>query len=54
MHSSEKLTSEEGWQHTSIALKPNSFDSSYKDIIINEENSTSMRVVGEFVRIIEL
>lgn len=53
-YSSEKLTSEEGWQHTSIALKPNSFDSSYKDIIINEENSTSMRVVGEFVRIIEL
>ncbi|WP_367756148.1 DUF3427 domain-containing protein [Flavobacterium sp. WC2430] len=51
-YSSEKVISDEGWEHTSIALKPNSFDSSYKDIIINEENGTSMRVVGEFVSII--
>jgi phage repressor protein C with HTH and peptisase S24 domain len=51
-YSSEKLVTEEGYEHKSIALKPNSFDSSYKDIIINEENSASMRVVGEFVSII--
>lgn len=51
-YSSEKVISDEGWEHTSIALKPNSFDSSYKDIIISEENGASMRVVGEFVLII--
>ncbi len=51
-YSSEKLVTEEGWEHTSIVLKPNSFDTSYKDIIINEENGASMRVVGEFVSII--
>lgn len=51
-YSSEKSVTEEGYEHKSIALKPNSFDSSYKDIIINEENSASMRVVGEFVSII--
>ncbi len=51
-YSSEKVVSEEGWEHASIALKPNSFDSSYKDIVINEENGASMRVVGEFVSII--
>jgi superfamily II DNA or RNA helicase/HKD family nuclease/phage repressor protein C with HTH and peptisase S24 domain len=52
IYSSEKLVTEEGYEHKSIALKPNSFDSSYKDIIINEENSAYMRVVGEFVSII--
>jgi SOS-response transcriptional repressor LexA len=51
-YSSERLVSEEGWEHTSIILRPNSFDNSYKDIIINEENGSEMRVVGEFVSII--
>lgn len=51
-YSSEKVISEEGWEHTSIVLRPNSFDSSYKNIIINEENGAEMRIVGEFVSII--
>ena len=51
-YSSVKETTEEGWQHTSIILRPNSYDSKYKDIIINEENGSGMRVVGEFVSII--
>lgn len=51
-YSSEKLVTEEGYEHKSIVLKPNSFDSSYEDIIINEENGDSMRVVGEFVSVI--
>jgi len=52
-YSSIKETTEEGWQHNSILLRPNSFDSSYKDIIVNEENGSGMRVVGEFVSIIK-
>jgi superfamily II DNA or RNA helicase/SOS-response transcriptional repressor LexA len=51
-YSSEKIVSEEGWAHTSIVLRPNSFDASYKSIIINEDNGAEMRVVGEFVSII--
>lgn len=51
-YSSEKIVSEEGWEHTSIVLRPNSFDTSYKNIVINEENGSNMRVVGEFVSII--
>jgi superfamily II DNA or RNA helicase/HKD family nuclease/SOS-response transcriptional repressor LexA len=51
-YSSVKETKEEGWQHNSILLRPNSFDSSYKDIIVNEENGIGMRVVGEFISII--
>lgn len=52
-YSSVKETTEEGWQHTSINLRPNSYDSAYKEIIINEENGSGMRVVGEFVSIIK-
>jgi len=52
-YSSVKETTEEGWQHSSINLRPNSYDSAYKEIIINEENGSGMRVVGEFVSIIK-
>jgi hypothetical protein len=51
-YSSEKEVSEEDWRHTSIILRPNSFDDSFKNIIINEENGSKMRVVGEFVQIL--
>lgn len=51
-YSSEKVITEEGWGHTSIVLRPNSFDSSYENITINNKNGESMRVVGEFVSII--
>ena len=48
-YSSKKTITEEGWQHTEIILKPNSFDEKFKDIIINEENSEGMNIIGEFV-----
>ena len=50
---SEKSVSEETWSHTSIVLRPNSFDTSYQDIVITEENAAEMRVVGVFVRVLE-
>ncbi|MFD2822259.1 DUF3427 domain-containing protein [Lacinutrix iliipiscaria] len=52
-YSSEKTITEEGWQHNSIVLKPNSYDDGFKSIIINEENSIHMRIIGEFVEVIE-
>lgn len=51
-YSSEKVISEDDWMHTSIVLRPNSYDNSYKNIIINSENASEMRVVGEFIKII--
>lgn len=51
-YSSEKSVSQETWGHTSVVLRPNSFDSSYQNIIITEENAAEMRVVGEFVKIL--
>ncbi len=51
-YSSEKYINEDNWEHTSIVLRPNSFDSSYQNIIITEENAKQMRIIGEFVRIL--
>jgi superfamily II DNA or RNA helicase/SOS-response transcriptional repressor LexA len=48
-YSSKKTISEEGNQHKEILLKPNSYDNSFKDIIVTEENSKEMKVHGEFV-----
>jgi superfamily II DNA or RNA helicase/HKD family nuclease len=52
-YSSEKTTSDDGWEHTSIILRPNSLDDSYQNIIINEEDAAGMRVVGEYVEILK-
>jgi SOS-response transcriptional repressor LexA len=52
LYSSQKIVTDETWTHTSILLKPRSFDSSYKNIVINEENSARMRVIGEFKQIL--
>ena len=51
-YSSEKEIFEESYEHKSIVLRPNSFDTSYKNIIINEENGAAMRIVGEFVALL--
>jgi superfamily II DNA or RNA helicase/HKD family nuclease len=52
-YSSEKIMTEENWEHTSIVLRPNSFDSSYQNIIITEENAAELVIVGEFVEILK-
>ena len=52
-YSSEKNITEENWEHTSIVLRPNSYDSSYQNIIITEQISAEMRVVGEFIQILK-
>jgi len=51
-YSSEKEVSDESWKHSSIVLRPNSFDNSFKNIIINKEDGPGMRVVGEFIKIL--
>lgn len=51
-YASQKSVIDEGWEHLEILLKPNSSDSSYKDIVINQENAQEMNVVGEFVEVL--
>ena len=52
-YASQKRITEEGWKHLEILLKPHSFDSSYKDIIISQDNHNEMKVVGEFITVLK-
>ena len=48
-----KVATADSWEHASIILRPNSFDSTYKNIVIQEAEAQNMRVVGEFVKILD-
>jgi superfamily II DNA or RNA helicase/HKD family nuclease/SOS-response transcriptional repressor LexA len=50
---SNKTITEEGWSHDSIILKPNSFDSSFDSITLDEDNIQEMKVIGEFVMVLD-
>lgn len=52
-YSSQKSITEDNWGHKEIVLKPNSYDESFKDIVLDEENAEGMKVIGEFVRVLE-
>ncbi|MGJ8661132.1 MAG: S24 family peptidase, partial [Bacteroidota bacterium] len=49
---SQKSTKEDGWEHGSIVLRPNSYDSNYKDIVLMPEEAQEMRTVGEFIQVL--
>jgi len=51
-YSSKKEIFEGTWKHTSIVLRPNSYDVTYQNTVINEEEAKGMRVIGEFVKIL--
>ena len=51
-YSSQKSITNEGWEHTEIILKPNSNDDSFQDIVIDKERGEGMKVIGEFVAVL--
>ncbi|MCD8399342.1 DUF3427 domain-containing protein [Tenacibaculum finnmarkense] len=52
-YASQKNVTEQDWEHTQIVLKPNSYNPSYKDIIIDQENANNMNIVGEFMSVLK-
>lgn len=53
-YASEKRASDDGeWQHSLIILKPNSTESRFKDIVLHEEDCEEMRIVGEFITVLD-
>lgn len=52
-HSTKYIT-DESWSHKSIALKPASFDSKFKEIVLKGEEITSLKVIGEFVTTLDI
>lgn len=52
-YTSNKTVTEDGYRHDSIFLEPNSYDNSFKSIVIDEDNSSGIKVIGEFVLVLE-
>lgn len=51
---SKKNISEESWAHKSIILKPLSFDSKFKDIILDESEISELKIIGEFITVLDI
>ena len=52
-YDSKKYEDEDGWKHQSIILKPLSTDSSYENILLEDEDMTTFKVIGTFECVIE-
>jgi hypothetical protein len=52
-YSSSKINiTSDDWRHASIQLKPLSFDSSFKNIVLFEDELNSFKVLGKFIKVI--
>ena len=53
-YASEKIATDDGeWEHSVILLKPNSTESRFEDIVLHDGDCENMRIVGEFVTVLE-
>jgi uncharacterized protein len=50
---SVKILDEDGWAHKEIILKPLSFDTQFEDIILEENEINELKVVGEFITVLD-
>lgn len=47
-YTSKKTITDEGWQHHEIILQPKSTDTSYSPIVLRDEETTDLQVIGVF------
>ena len=51
-YESKKVVKEEEWSHKKIILKPNSYDPDYQPIELNDDELSTLKVVGIFVAVL--
>ncbi len=52
-YESKKYEDEDGWKHQSIILKPLSTDSSYENMVLEDQDFTKFKVIGTFECVLE-
>lgn len=52
LYESKKIVTEENWSHNSITLKPQSYDSTYKNIILDDDELIDLKVIGVFIEVL--
>ena len=53
LYESKKVVTEDGWKHLSIFLKPVSNNPDYKELILEEDELTDLKVEGIFVEVLK-
>jgi phage repressor protein C with HTH and peptisase S24 domain len=53
LYHSEKKINQDNWSHKKIILKPQSSVAKYKEIVLHENESDGLKVVGIFVGVLE-
>lgn len=53
-YQSKKHITNDNWSHKSIILKPLSYDSSYKNIVLDENEISELKVIGEFITTLDI
>ncbi len=51
-YESKKNVNQDEWHHEIITLKPLSFNTEYKDLVLNEDELTDFKVIGVFVEVL--
>ncbi len=52
-YESKKYQDENGWKHHSIILKPQSYEKSYSNIELNDDELNNLRVIGIFEKVLK-
>jgi DUF2075 family protein len=52
-YESKKYQDENGWKHHSIILKPQSYEESYSNIELNDDELNNLRVIGIFEKVLK-
>ena len=50
----DRWLNDESWAHESIVLKPLSDDSQYEEIVLEKDELSELKVIGEFVTILDV
>jgi DUF2075 family protein len=49
VYTSEKVATDEGWQHENIVLQPRSTNPKFTDLVFNSDTLRDLQIIGEFV-----
>ena len=52
LYESEKVITDEIWSHTSIILKPQSYNEDFQNLILKEDDLTDFKIEGVFVEVL--
>jgi hypothetical protein len=51
IYRSEKTQNDDSWSHRSIRLEPDSNDTAFQALLLDDDTSADLKVIGEFVAI---